>query len=124
MVSPLFPKALQPAVRFPPAMCWSPISTIAQTCRAPGRPSSRSPPAGATSVFYQGPAGVGLTTALGVLRSGFVLVGNVPTTDGTSATISQGSLIVLDKSGNQVADFTNPALLDGPWDLVVVDSGA
>jgi len=81
-------------------------------------------PAGATSTFYQGPAGVGLTTALGVLRSGFVIVGNVPTTDGTSATIGQGSLIVLDKSGNQVADFTNPTLLDGPWDLAVVDSGS
>jgi hypothetical protein len=81
-------------------------------------------PAGATSTFYQGPAGVGLTTALGVLRSGFVLVGNVPSTDGTSATVGQGSLIVLDRFGNQVADFTDPNLLDGPWDLAVVDSGA
>jgi hypothetical protein len=81
-------------------------------------------PAGATSVFYQGPAGVGLTTALGVLRSGFVLVGNTPTTDGTSATIGQGSLIVLNRFGTQVADFTNPTLLDGPWDLAVVDGGS
>jgi hypothetical protein len=80
-------------------------------------------PAGATSLFYQGPAGEGLTTALGVLRAGFVLVGNVPSTDGTSATVGQGSLIVLDKLGNQVADFTDPALLDGPWDLAVVDNG-
>jgi hypothetical protein len=81
-------------------------------------------PSGTTSVFYQGPAGEGLTTALGVLRAGFVIVGNVPSTDGTSATVGQGSLIVLDKSGNQVADFTDPSLLDGPWDLAVVDNGA
>src|ERR1700722_1242533 len=81
-------------------------------------------PAGVTSPFYQGPAGIGLTTALGVLRSGFVLVGHVPSTDGTSATVGQGSLIVLDNLGNQVADFTDPSLLDGPWDLAVVDNGA
>ncbi len=81
-------------------------------------------PAGAKSVFYQGPAGVGLTTALGVFRSGFVLVGNVPTTDGTSTTISHGSLILLNRFGTQVASFTDPALLDGPWDLAVVDRGA
>jgi hypothetical protein len=88
-------------------------------------------PAGVTSPFYQGPAGEGLTTALGVLRSGFVLVGNVPSTDGTSATVGQGSLIVLDSSGNKVAEFQDPSLLggpssplDGPWDLTVVDGGA
>jgi hypothetical protein len=48
----------------------------------------------------------------------------VPSTDGTSATVGQGSLIVLDRSGNQVASLTDPALLDGPWDLAVVDGGA
>jgi hypothetical protein len=80
-------------------------------------------PAGVTSPFYQGPAGEGLTTALGVLRNGFVLVGNVPSSDGTSATVGQGSLIVLDRSGNKVAEFQDPSLLDGPWDLTVVDNG-
>lgn len=81
-------------------------------------------PAGNPSVFYQGPTGEGLTTALGVLRAGFVIVGNVPSTDGTAATVKQGSLIVLDRSGNQVAAFTDPTLLDGPWDLALVDNGA
>ncbi|MEA3098397.1 MAG: hypothetical protein QOF74_2637, partial [Caballeronia mineralivorans] len=38
-------------------------------------------------VFFQGGAGLGLSTALGVLKAGFVLVGNVPTADGTSATV-------------------------------------
>ena len=34
----------------------------------------------------------GLSTALGVLRAGFVLVGNVPTTDGSFGTIGQGRI--------------------------------
>ena len=80
-------------------------------------------PAGVTTPFYQGPAGEGLSTALGVLRRGFVIVGNVPSTDGTSATVGQGSLIVLDRSGKKVLELTDPALLDGPWDLALVDSG-
>jgi hypothetical protein len=33
----------------------------------------------------------GLSTALGVLRGGFVIVGNVPTTNGKFGTISQGA---------------------------------
>jgi hypothetical protein len=39
---------------------------------------------GQPSLFFQGHSGMGLTAALGVLRGGFVLVGNTPTTDGTS----------------------------------------
>ena len=81
-------------------------------------------PAGNTSLLFQGTTGEGFTTALGVLRAGFVIVGNVPSTDGTAATVGQGSLIVLDRSGNKVAEFTDPTLLDGPWDLAVVDNGA
>ncbi|HLK57305.1 MAG TPA: hypothetical protein VKU00_12105, partial [Chthonomonadaceae bacterium] len=57
---------------------------------------------GSPSVFFQGAPGLGLTTALGVLSGGFVLVGNVPTTDGTSATVQQGSLLVIDRFGNVV----------------------
>ena len=41
-------------------------------------------PRGATSTFFTAPpslAPVGLTTALEVLRSGIVVVGNTPTTD-------------------------------------------
>jgi hypothetical protein len=81
-------------------------------------------PNGQQSVFFQGPSGLGLTTALGVLRRGFVLVGNVPTTDGTSNTVQQGSLLILDKNGNQVANLTSATKLDGPWDLTVVDQGS
>jgi hypothetical protein len=74
-------------------------------------------------LFFQGPSGLGLTTALGVLPSGIVLVGNVPTTDGTSATVQQGSLIAIDRHGKQIASFSDPIFLDGPWDLTLVQRG-
>lgn len=88
-----------------------------------GTTISRITPAGQTSTFFQGGAGLGLTTALGVLDRGFVLVGNVPTTDGTSATVQSGSLMILDKNGAVVANLTDSTLLDGPWDLTVNDHG-
>jgi len=81
-------------------------------------------PNGSTSTFFQGNAGLGLTTALGVLKRGYVIVGNLPTTDGTSATAQQGSLLILDKNGKLVATLSDPKLLDGPWDLTINDEGA
>lgn len=80
-------------------------------------------PDGSQTLFFQGPKGLGLTTALGVLRNGFVLVGNVPTTNGSFSTIQQGSLLILDKNGNIVANLKDPVKLDGPWDLTLVDDG-
>ena len=80
-------------------------------------------PSGQTSLFFQGSSGLGLTTALGVLKGGFVLVGNVPTTDGTAATIGATSLLVINSSGQQVGTISDPSLLDGPWDLTVHDQG-
>jgi len=66
----------------------------------------------------------GLSTALGVLRAGFVVVGNVPTTDGTIATIGAGALQLIDRHGRWLATWTDAALLDGPWDLAVDDHGS
>ena len=80
-------------------------------------------PDGVQSVFFQGQPGLGLSTALGVLRRGVVLVGNVPTTDGTSSTVEQGSLIAIDRHGAAIASFTDSVFLDGPWDLTLVDYG-
>lgn len=62
------------------------------------------------------PGGVGLTTALTVLRSGWVIVGSLPTSDGTSATAQAGCLLVLDNSGNVVETFAD-ASINGPWDM-------
>jgi len=58
-----------------------------------------------------------------VLRAGFVLVGNVPTTDGTFATIGPGALQVIDRNGNWLQTWTDPQFLDGPWDLALNDQG-
>ena len=80
-------------------------------------------PTGAVKQFFHGASTPGLDTALGVLESGFVLVGNVPTTDGTFKTIKQGSLTILDKDGHVVSRLTDNTLLDGPWDLTVHDEG-
>ena len=83
-------------------------------------------PSGAQSVFYQGPSGAGLTTALGVLKRGFVIVGSLPTqydSKGNVLSVGQGSLIILDSSGHQVGSLSNPSLLNGPWDLTVNEQG-
>jgi uncharacterized protein (TIGR03118 family) len=77
-------------------------------------------PDGQQSTFFQGGAGLGLTTALGVLKSGFVIVGNVPTVNGVA---QQGSLLILNDSGKVVSTLSDSALLDGPWDLAINDQG-
>ena len=79
------------------------------------------PPGSAVTFFTSGLPG--LSTALGVLRSGFVLVGNVPTTDGTFNTIGQGALQVIDSHGHLLQTWTDPVFLDGPWDLAIDDDG-
>ena len=68
------------------------------------------------------PGGVGLTTALVALRSGFVIVGSLPTADGTAATAQTGCLIVLDSSGRAVATISGGGI-NGPWDMTALDFG-
>ena len=86
-------------------------------------------PSGKFSVFAQidpmklpgaCPGGVGLTTALVVLKRGWVIVGSLPTSDGTSATMQSGCLIVLDSQGNVVETFAGNGI-NGPWDMTVSD---
>jgi hypothetical protein len=77
----------------------------------------------AVTFFTSTSNAVGLTTALGALQGGFVLVGNVPTTDGTFNTIGTGSLQVIDRHGKLVQTLTDPAFLDTPWDLAINDGG-
>lgn len=66
--------------------------------------------------------GVGLTTALVALRRGWVVVGSLPTSDGTSATAKAGCLIVLDSKGNPVETFSGGSI-NGPWDMTAFDQG-
>ena len=69
------------------------------------------------------PGGVGLTTALVALRSGWVIVGSLPTADGTSATMKPGELFVLD-SGGHVREVIRGYGIDGPWDATALDLGS
>jgi hypothetical protein len=68
------------------------------------------------------PGGVGLSTALVALRSGWVVVGSVPTTDGKSDTVQAGCLLVLSSSGQVVETFYG-SLINGPWDMAALDGG-
>src|ERR1700676_2088607 len=86
-------------------------------------------PGGALTLFAQidatklpgpCPGGVGLSTALVVLRSGWVIVGSLPTTDGTAKTAQAGCLIVLDHWGNTVETIYG-SLINGPWDMIAAD---
>ena len=83
-------------------------------------------PSQPATVFFTSTA-PGLDEALGVLRSGFVIVGNVPTTDGTAATIGPGSLQIINRFGQVVTTLTdantNSKLFDGPWAATVNDKG-
>jgi hypothetical protein len=88
-------------------------------------------PDGSSSLFAQidpnslpgpCPGGLGLTTALAVLSKGWVIVGSLPTTDGTAATAQAGCLLVLDHNGNVVETFYG-SLINGPWDMAAWDAG-
>jgi hypothetical protein len=68
------------------------------------------------------PGGVGLTTALVVLRNGWVIVGSLPTTDGASDTIGAGCLLVLDSHGT-VRETISGHGINGPWDMTALDLG-
>ena len=69
------------------------------------------------------PGGVGLTTALAVLRTGWVIVGSLPTTDGTATTGQAGCLLVLNSNGQVVETFFG-SLINGPWDMTALDDGS
>jgi hypothetical protein len=77
---------------------------------------------GPEKLFFAGNAPLGLTTALGVLRSGFIVVGNGPTTDGTAGTATAGSLLVINNHGKLVQTFKN-GWIQYPWDMALVDGG-
>ncbi len=82
----------------------------------------RVPRKGAVSVFFQGTAPLGLTTALGTLRSGLVVVGNGPTSDGTFSTATPGSLLVINNQGVLIQTITDPTI-QYPWDMALIDRG-
>jgi len=66
------------------------------------------------------PGGVGLTTALVSLRSGWVIVGSLPTRGGKVS--GPGCLIVLDQWGHVRETFAGHGI-NGPWDMTALDLG-
>jgi DNA-binding beta-propeller fold protein YncE len=81
------------------------------------------PQSGAASVFYQSASPhTGLSTALSITRSGYVLAGSFPTYDGTCATAQPGALLVLTGSG-QLAATISGSEIDGPWGMTLNDTG-
>jgi hypothetical protein len=69
------------------------------------------------------PGGVGLTTALGIVPGGYVVVGSLPTTNGMSGTAEYGCLIVLDPHGHPVSTISGKNI-QGPWDMTVATHGS
>lgn len=70
------------------------------------------------------PGGVGLSTAMAVLKSGYVIVGSQPSTDGTFKTAGPGCLIVFDANGKFVTAFAG-GNINGPWgNMALADHGA
>jgi hypothetical protein len=66
------------------------------------------------------PGGVGLTTALVALRNGWVIVGSLPSSDGTPAKMRAGCLLVLNSRG-QVVRTISGGDINGPWDMTAVE---
>jgi len=79
---------------------------------------------GAPSVFFQGTAPLGLSTALNVLKKGYVLAGNFPSADGTCGTAQDGSILIINSSGQEVSSIINNQMIVGPWDSTVYDQGS
>jgi hypothetical protein len=85
------------------------------------------------SLFFADAAAPGFSTALGVLKEGFVLVGNVPSTNGSGICtqgggeeddVGQGGLLVIDSHGRHVRTLRSAKFLNGPWDLAVDNAGS
>jgi hypothetical protein len=77
---------------------------------------------GTQSLFFQSATPTGLSTALNILRKGFVLVGNFPSPDGTCGNATPGSILVINSSGKQVGSIADSSI-NGPWDSALFDEG-
>ncbi|MBV9654703.1 MAG: hypothetical protein JOZ42_09090 [Acetobacteraceae bacterium] len=69
------------------------------------------------------PGGVGLTTALAMLKTGWLIVGSLPSQDGTTATKGPGCLLLIDPQGNVGGTLAGPNI-NGPWgNMALIDNG-
>ncbi len=87
-------------------------------------------PTGELSLFAQldptsfpiNPQRIGLTTAIVVLKKGWIIVGSLPTLDGTAATATAGDIFILNSTGN-VVGILNGGPINGPWDAALWEEG-
>jgi len=68
------------------------------------------------------PGGIGLSTALAILRGGWVVVGSTPSKNGMVATSGPGCLIVLASHG-KVRETISGHCINGPWDMTTFSAG-
>ena len=94
----------------------------AQNLQGTGTTIVRIDQKGNQSLFYQSKV-FGLTAALGVLSDGVVVVGSLPTADGTAATVQAGSLLFIDPRGNLLGAIRGANAVDGPWGMAIHDPG-
>ncbi len=80
----------------------------------------------ATTFFTSTP--FGLSTALGVLKGGFVIVGNVASPDDSGGCVNTalpGVLQIIDRNGNLVTTLTDTSpggsFFGSPWDLTIAN---
>jgi hypothetical protein len=81
---------------------------------------------GVQSLFFQGTAPLGMSTALQILKNGWVLAGNFPSPDysGSCSTAGDGSILILNSNGQEVSSIINNQMIVGPWDSTVYDQGS
>ena len=71
----------------------------------------------------QCPGGVGLTTAMTMLKSGWVIVGSAPSNDGTTNTRGNGCLLILDSQG-KIVNVVTGSTINMPWgNMATIDNG-
>jgi hypothetical protein len=68
------------------------------------------------------PGGTGLTTAMVQLKTGWVVVGSLPSSNGQIATAGAGCLLLISPQG-KLAGTISGSYIDGPWDETVSDNG-
>ncbi len=98
------------------------VDQVKGTLQGTGTTIIRIDQQGNQTLFYQG-TGLGFTGALGILSDGIVVAGSLPTTDGTAATATPGSLLFIDPRGKLFATINGPGPIDGPWGLAIHDFG-
>jgi len=120
--APLFtsgPRALENQVLQPGDLLVSNFNNNNQNLQGTGTTIVRVDAHGKQTLFFQGSTQyAGLSAALGILSDDTVLVGNLKTLDGTSATASAGALQIINPSGVLQNVIANAAI-DGPWGMAI-----